>query len=657
MAMKVAVKYFQADVELEHLKKQIAECPPREPRFTNRGLEYLCFAGVYDVREIGDELIEDYADWLINWKHLKMDRKCISLYQRSLKKWRGFHKIKDFLTLQDEIERCEEVNPTERNRVYHFLMESNIHSVKEIDYRIRCQYEAYLETTVKQVGWGLKALDKIKVFDIREKNNGIRSGKEGLRYQDQVLFLKYHQDYDIAMKFSYTRDLNIVLWDFSVKTSRGLKKQIFKVINYALAEISNLDELRKGYLMPLQFFYRYCVEHDIEDIFLMEQDEIDEYQQVARANEKGRHRIHQIAEKVEKILFLTSKDINWQANIWYIERFHFDSTRYDPAHPVDCISFLDIRNKENRKIFKEYSKYMFGTTSLVVSTIVGQFYVIKGFMTYLDKREASVLNLCTLDIDPYLKQIDEEGQKATTYNAKVTALYSFFRFLMARGHYRKIPFYREYYFKKVPYQHHYRAVPENTVNQILRVLHLFPENMRLMYLHLWCLGLRIGEVCTIRRNGYFLRDGIAWLRIYQHKLKMEKVVPIPMMLYKAMYVYLERNGIENDGYVFPNNKKDGPYTVGSFWHDMVAWCDKFDISCGDHVFQAHDYRHSVATLLYEHGVSLQSIRDFLGHKHEDMTRQYIDCIGKKLDQCGEAFFEQQGSLAGEWKRGQVDEIE
>lgn len=649
MAMEAAVRSFQDNEELEHLKKQIAECPPREPRFTKRGFEYLCFAGVYDVKEIGDDLIDAYADWLLNWKHLKIDRECIRLHQCPLKKWREFHKIKEFSVLKEEIERCEDLKAPVRNKAYYFLMEENIYSVKEIDYEVRTRYEAYLKKNMKEIGGYLKAFDKIKVFDIKERNNGIHAGRAKLRYHEQKIFLKYHPDYDTAIRFSKTRNPDIVLWDFSIKAGRLLKQQIFMVMNYALEKIKNLEELRKGYLMPLQFFYRYCVEHKIEDISRMEKEEVEQFQQAAREQEGGQ-RIHQIVEKAEKILFLISKEIDWQANTWYFERFSFDITRYDPARPVTRISFFDIKDKENRKVLKEYMKYLIGITSLTITTIVALFYYIKIFLVYLDNRGISVLKVCALDIDTFLKLIDD-GQKTGTYNAKVKAIYAFFRFLVARGYCKKIPFYREYYLKKEPYQHHYRAVPQNTVNQILKVLHLFPEELRLMYLHLWCLGLRIGEVCTIKRKGYFLRDGIAWLKIYQHKLKMEKVIPIPTMLYKAMQVYLENNEIKSDGYAFPNHRKNGPYTVGSFWHEMVELCEKYDIRCGDHVFQAHDYRHSVATMLYEHGASLQAIRDFLGHKHEDMTRQYIDCIGKKLDQCGEAFFEENGSLAGEWKRG------
>lgn len=655
MAMKAAVRNIQEDKEQEYLKKQIAECPAREPRFTNRGFEYLCYVGIYDVKEIEDDLIEDYADWLLNWKHLKMDRKCVQLHQYSLKNWREFHKIKDYPILQDEIERCENVNTSLRNKVYKFLMKEDIHSLKEVDYDVRLRYENYLRKNVKDVGSYIKILDKVKVFDIRERNNGIHAGKARLRYQNQKIFLKYHPDYNVAAKFHQTRNLETILWDFSLSANEVMKRQIFKVLEYALEKIRSLDELRKGYLVPLQFFYRFCVEHNIEDIFLMEQDEVKAYQNKAREEEGGRYRIHQIVEKVMRILFLTSEEINWQANTWYMERFNFDITRYDPSRPVICISFLDIRIKENREIFKEYTKYLLGITSLVITTIVGVFYAVKEFFVYLDKKESYVLKLNALDMDSFFKHIDSTEQKPGTFNAKVAAVSGLFRFLVARGKYRKTPFYREYYLKKVPYQHNYRAVPENTVNQILKVIHLFPEKLRLMYLHLWCLGLRIGEVCTIKRYGYSLRDDTAWLRIYQHKMKMEKVIPIPTMLYKAMQVYMEAQGIKNDDYVF--KKKNGPYTVGAFWHEMVDWCERFSIRCGDHVFQAHDYRHSVATLLYEHDVSLQAIRDFLGHKHEDMTRQYIDCIGKKLEQYGEAYFEEYESLAGEWKRGHVNEAE
>lgn len=180
-----------------------------------------------------------------------------------------------------------------------------------------------------------------------------------------------------------------------------------------------------------------------------------------------------------------------------------------------------------------------------------------------------------------------------------------------------------------------------------------PEDMRLMYLHLWCLGLRINEVCSIKREGYYLKEGVAWLRIYQHKMKMEKVIPIPMILYRSMMVYIERKKIGIDSYVFQNSK-GGPFLSTHYWHEMVAWCKKQGIRCGDHVFQTHDYRHSVATALYERGASIQAIREFLGHKHENMTRRYIDCIQKHVDMSSEQYYKEQKSLVSEWRGSDKD---
>lgn len=50
--------------------------------------------------------------------------------------------------------------------------------------------------------------------------------------------------------------------------------------------------------------------------------------------------------------------------------------------------------------------------------------------------------------------------------------------------------------KRESVPHHYRSVPQNTVTEIFRNLKRLPEDMRLMYLHLWCLGSQINEVCS-----------------------------------------------------------------------------------------------------------------------------------------------------------------
>lgn len=592
-------------------------------------------------------MIDSYALWLQE-QGIK-DRKLIGVYQKSLRDWRMFHKQKEFVKLKEELEECDTIEQSLKNKVYAFMVEKKIYSLEEIDWDARMSYEQYLEKTInkRNCPWYLCGLDKLKLFDIKKRNNSIREKRIRLKYQEKRIYLGYHPDYNLAKEFYYCKDAEGIIWDFSIKTSQRLKYQIFTVLNYALENFSE-RKLRRGYLAPLHFFYVYCIDRGISDLTQLEQNQIDEYFSKAKEVPLVNNRYPQIVDKVQRILFLQAKDINWDANVWYLERFQFDITRYDPTRPVKRISFLDILDKHNREYLKMYVKYQLGVTGAAVQNIWARTYITKAFLRFLDKEKLAVDKLTAAEIDLYMRELQKECVEIATFNDKVAEIHCFFRFLTARGYYSKVPFYPEYYIKREPVPHHYRSVPQNTVTEILQNLNQLPEDMRLMYLHLWCLGLRINEVCSIKREGYYLKEGVAWLRIYQHKMKMEKVIPIPMILYRSMMVYIERKKIGIDSYVFQNSK-GGPFLSTHYWHEMVAWCKQQGIRCGDHVFQTHDYRHSVATALYERGASIQAIREFLGHKHENMTRRYIDCIQKHVDMSSEQYYKEQKSLVSEWR--------
>ena len=130
---------------------------------------------VYDVTEIEDSLIDSYALWL--QEHGIKDRKLIGVYQKSLRDWRMFHKQKEFVKLKEELEECDTVEQTLKNKVYAFMVEKKIYSLEEIDWDVRVSYEQYLEKTINKRNrpWYLSGLDKLKLFDIKKRNNSIRA--------------------------------------------------------------------------------------------------------------------------------------------------------------------------------------------------------------------------------------------------------------------------------------------------------------------------------------------------------------------------------------------------------------------------------------------------------------------------------------------------
>lgn len=252
--MEVVNCFYEEKKNAEYLERQIEECPAREKRFIKRGIEYLYLKNVYDVTEIEDSLIDSYALWLQE-QGIK-DRKLIGVYQKSLRDWRMFHKQKEFVKLKEELEECDTIEQSLKNKVYAFMVEKKIYSLEEIDWDARMSYEQYLEKTInkRNCPWYLCGLDKLKLFDIKKRNNSIREKRIRLKYQEKRIYLGYHPDYNLAKEFYYCKDAEGIIWDFSIKTSQRLKYQIFTVLNYALENFSE-RKLRRGYLAPLHFFY------------------------------------------------------------------------------------------------------------------------------------------------------------------------------------------------------------------------------------------------------------------------------------------------------------------------------------------------------------------------------------------------------------------
>lgn len=52
----------------------------------------------------------------------------------------------------------------------------------------------------------------------------------------------------------------------------------------------------------------------------------------------------------------------------------------------------------------------------------------------------------------------------------------------------------------------------------------------------------------------------------------------------------------------------------------------------------------LASSFYDDGVSIQTIRDYLGHNNENMTKQYIDYMPKRIEQANMEYFNQTENL-------------
>ena len=91
--------------------------------------------------------------------------------------------------------------------------------------------------------------------------------------------------------------------------------------------------------------------------------------------------------------------------------------------------------------------------------------------------------------------------------------------------------------------------------------------------------------------------------------------------------------------MFFQAEQGGAYRIGSFVKRFRTQCKKHKIADCEYVFKTHDYRHTLATQFYDDGVPIQTIRDYLGHVAEEMTKQYVDYMPKKIEKANDNYFD------------------
>lgn len=561
------------------------------------------------------------------------------------------------LQLCRELDAVTEIDSVCRNRLKNFLPQTDIQNIAELDYPLRQEYAHYLTYVqkIKQSPRYLTAYDRVKQYAIRKQMETL-SGRYQCRWEmnNTVLFIPYHPDQTLAMEFDSVRYHSNMVWDFTKPCSQTVKKQIFTTLN-AILERFKEKRSREQRLSGLQALYEFCIAEGIDDIELLDIEQTQRFEIYLESQTNTASRKAQLLPSLNfclKTVFLQSEEINWNANVWYLERLHLPQNRVNPSGAFERVTFGEIVLPCNRQYLKDYMKYQFGISSQSISTIRIKYHEIRTMLIWFDERGEEV-SQCTVEMaDAYIRTLEEREIIAKTFNEYLIAIQHFFGFLVVKGHMKRVPFRMEYYQKKVIPKHLNRSVSPEVCMEMLTLLHLLPEHLRCMYLHLWCLGLRISEVCTLKGDAYEKKGQDAWIKVYQTKMKTYKRIPIAEGLYKIMQVYIRRNSIGPDEYLF-KNRNGGAYRTATFRNQMKKFCRENDIEEGDYLFQSHDYRHTVATIFYDNGVSLQGVRDYLGHNYEEMTEQYIDYMPKRIAKESDEFFRTPGnSLAAGLKKGE-----
>ena len=532
------------------------------------------------------------------------------------------------------------------NRLYKFFQYTDIQCTADINYETRKMYMDSLEKEDISEKYKVELMslfDRLKIENMPDVySHGNPFSVEQEFFKQDKLFLLYIPNKKKAQSFRQVVDKNDLLWDLT----RIHSSQLVRQTKILLCEILNMDKAqrhRRYFLEPLKALIQFCDKYGIDDIEEMEQaDENRFYLYLNNEPEIIKKQASKIVEFARRTLFLTDPETNWRACIWYMDRFQFDKSRINASSPVKSLSFINIYEKENRWYLQLYAKYLVGISDLSLSNIRNTISFISQFLKYLDGQSKKVTELEMQDIADYVSVLDESDIKYSTFNRYITHMHTFLQFLKMKN-IEVLKFYPERFLKKGFSEHNERSVPEKTIAHLIKELPAFPEHLQLMYLILFCTGIRKSEVCTIKSGAFYSQGNENWMRIYQSKMRREKVIPVPSLLVGLVNDYEKKYGIKNGEYLF-KNKKGGAFNGQTFSNQMIRECKARGIACGDYIFRAHDYRHNLATSMYGNGVSIQGVRDYLGHSSENMTKQYIDFMPERIVSAEDKYFSKNQSF-------------
>ncbi len=649
--MVIPAPQIQTESNLDELNSQLDMCESVTGKLRDYLMTFFRYYNICSLEDIDINLKDEY--YLYVKKTLGLTKAQQRCYMSLLDQAEAAYYA---VAYEDLYKRLSDIicSRAIRNKVLVSLVEQDISDISQIDYYSRETYLRYIKKTITEskIYEYVKEWDRVKLSSIENDNETYPLKSRELTYTNNKIFLLYHPNYEVAMLFYYIRDKEKdLVYDFGVDISTKLKKQVFGMLK-ELIQAENSQHERRVYIIALNYLYKYCVEAKIEDIEQLTDEDIKGFQKYISSYVGTQlSKYMQIVNKTRKYLFIKAESINWDANLWFVDRMRIREIRLNPSRPIKSFNFGCIRNEKNRSLIKTFMKYEIGRTSkLSLQTIRTIYYDLIQFLCFCDRKDIYIKEITNDGLLKYLDELEEKQIQPETYNRYLISIAIFLNYLSMCKFVQKPNFPYVQYLKQTYPRHNDRTIDRDTFMEIMSTLHVMPMHLRLMIIHLAYSIIRESEVCTIRGDAYCFDGKDAWIKVYQIKMTKEKKIPIPYALYDMMQNYIRDNNILPHEYIFRNSKK-GPYNADKFSKEVKKYLEENGIS--DYTFKSHDFRHTLATNFRNNGVSIEVLRDLLGHDDSQMTLNYIDYQQQEVDRLNAEYYSEHRfeSLKGVRKDG------
>ena len=284
---------------------------------------------------------------------------------------------------------------------------------------------------------------------------------------------------------------------------------------------------------------------------------------------------------------------------------------------------IDRQNIRGAEHFKEYILEKF-RKHCSKNTIRNAYTSIFQFLDFVQSDDkASFDTLSRTDLESFIEYEQDRGLKPCTIRTRLACLYAFIRFLVNNKVVGPELLERKIHIKQpatLP-----RSIDPDDVERILAVLDDVRD--RAMILLLLRTGMRIGELLKTRMVDISLEDQM--IMIYEsEKTGAGRVVYFGNDAAEALYNWLMARDVWKERLFYSPGRNTLSYTTA--WMMFKRYLEKAGLSHKN--YSLHCLRHTFATGLLNARISIEVLRDLLGHTTLEQTRRYANLSDKMREE-------------------------
>lgn len=246
---------------------------------------------------------------------------------------------------------------------------------------------------------------------------------------------------------------------------------------------------------------------------------------------------------------------------------------------------------------------------------------LKQFKRYIETCEINYNHVKEEDIKDYIKELQEEGKKASSISRCIASIRSFYQFVLKRKKIKVDPT------ANIQSPKIEKRVPSVLTSKEVELLLDQPKDVDLkgtrdkaMLEFAYATGMRVTEIISLNIDDVNLEEGYVTCKTGNK----QRTIPLGTMSLNALKEYVDdardvliKNDDEKALFV---NVNGGRLTRQGFWKIIKYYKEQAHITKD---ITPHVLRHSFATHLLQNGADLKAIQTMLGHSDISSTQVYM----------------------------------